>query len=64
MLVQCKKVKCSITDINVGLVYIINVINYFVDQIKRKTMDDLKGWVAPLISYTTPQWIDLGVPIK
>uniref|UniRef100_M1DZ09 Putative plant transposon protein domain-containing protein n=1 Tax=Solanum tuberosum TaxID=4113 RepID=M1DZ09_SOLTU len=64
MVVRGRKVKCSGTDINEMLGCTINVIHFLVDQKKKKTLDGLMGWLAPLISDITPLWIEVGLPIE
>jgi len=59
-----KKVKCSSSDINVVLRCSRDFMHDYIDLIKKKTLDDLKGWLAPLIFYMTPRWIEAGAPIE
>uniref|UniRef100_M1DS34 Putative plant transposon protein domain-containing protein n=1 Tax=Solanum tuberosum TaxID=4113 RepID=M1DS34_SOLTU len=52
--VRRKKVKCSETDINDLLDCTMRTIKFLADMVKTKTLDDLKGWFALLLSGTTP----------
>uniref|UniRef100_M1DZ14 Integrase core domain containing protein n=1 Tax=Solanum tuberosum TaxID=4113 RepID=M1DZ14_SOLTU len=60
VIVRGRKVKCSNTDINEVLRCTMNVMHYYIDLIQKKTLDDLKGWLAPLVSDVTRRWIEVG----
>ena len=61
--VRGRKVKCSSSDINVELGFSGNFQSDLVDILKE-TMDNLKGWLAPMVTDSTPSWIAPGVEIE
>lgn len=64
MIVRGKKVKCESDDINVVLGCTYTFIHQYIDLIQRKSLEDLKGWLEPLLSDATPTLIEAGVPIE
>uniref|UniRef100_M1E0D5 Putative plant transposon protein domain-containing protein n=1 Tax=Solanum tuberosum TaxID=4113 RepID=M1E0D5_SOLTU len=64
IMVQGKEVGCSNDHINVVFKTGIRFKYEYEGLTTTKFLDDLKGWLAPLISLTTPSWIDEGVQIE
>lgn len=64
VMVQGKKVKCSSTEINEVLWCTMKVIHYLVNQIQKKTLYDLKRWLARFISDLTRSCIGPRVQIE
>ncbi|WMV41801.1 hypothetical protein MTR67_035186, partial [Solanum verrucosum] len=58
LVVWGKKIKCRSTKINVILGCSFDFMHYYHDLIKKKTIEDPKGWLAPLLSNVTPRWIE------
>uniref|UniRef100_M1DLT1 Putative plant transposon protein domain-containing protein n=1 Tax=Solanum tuberosum TaxID=4113 RepID=M1DLT1_SOLTU len=52
-----KKVKCHCSDINAVLGCSTDIMHHYIDLVQKKTFEDLKGWLAPLISDATPRFI-------
>uniref|UniRef100_M1DMH6 Putative plant transposon protein domain-containing protein n=1 Tax=Solanum tuberosum TaxID=4113 RepID=M1DMH6_SOLTU len=62
--VQGKKVLCSESDIYDLLDYTTSTTHTLMNKVKTKTLDDLKGWLAPLFNNITPPCLDTGVLIE
>ena len=61
--VRGRRVKCGSSDIYVELGCSANFMSDLVDILKE-TMDNLKGWLAPMVTDSTPSWIAPGVEIE
>lgn len=62
--VQGRLVSCSETDINDLLYCSTRDRHLLVDKIEKNTLDDLKGWLAPLLSDAAPPWLAEGAIIE
>ena len=61
--VRGKRVKCGSSDINAELGCSKNMRSDLVDKLKEE-LNDMKGWLAPLLCDVTPPWITPGVEIE
>lgn len=59
-----KKFECRENVINVLLGCSRNFMNDYSDLVRTKTLEDSKGWLAPILYYATPWWIEKGAKIN
>nr|ABI34337.1 hypothetical protein SDM1_41t00022 [Solanum demissum] len=64
VMVQWRKVGCNNKYMNSVFERATDFVREYQGMIITKTLDELKGWLAPLISDTTPSWIKDGAPIE
>uniref|UniRef100_M1DMC8 Putative plant transposon protein domain-containing protein n=1 Tax=Solanum tuberosum TaxID=4113 RepID=M1DMC8_SOLTU len=63
-MVRERTVRRNSDDINNALNRAATLEHEYQSMITAQTFDDLKGWLAPLTSDTTPRWIEAGAPIE
>uniref|UniRef100_M1DJW9 Putative plant transposon protein domain-containing protein n=1 Tax=Solanum tuberosum TaxID=4113 RepID=M1DJW9_SOLTU len=64
VVIRGKKVKCASEAINIVLDYPNDTNDECQYLIRTKTLDNMKKWLAPLISDGTPKWHEIGAPIE
>lgn len=65
MIVQERKVSCDSGAIHTALVFFSHIHNRCQSLVKNEKLDEMKKWIAPLISHQkAPEWLIKSAQIK
>lgn len=64
MFVSGRKVNCRFSYISEILGFSMNIMHYYIDMIRKKTLEEFKARMAPLLSHVTRRRIMTRAPIE